>query len=167
MLGETLAVEMLAAVERLLDGLKLAINERKFRRLRCPEEPMEFLGYRFGWNYRPHGGQAYIGSRPSKASVQSICREISERTDRRWEHQVPERLVGELNRMISGWARYFQLGQVSPAYATVYAHAAKRLRRWLRRNREVQSGKYVRLPRDRWWHHHGLVRLAPMTTGLP
>ena len=32
---------------------------------------MEFPGYRFGWNYRPGRGRAYIGNRPSKASVQS------------------------------------------------------------------------------------------------
>ena len=105
-LGKAPAVEMLVAVERLVTGLKLAVNERKTRCLRCPEEPMEFLGYQFGWNYRPHGGHAYIGNRPSKASVQSICRKISERTDPRWEQQAPDRLVGELNRMISGWARF-------------------------------------------------------------
>ena len=40
---------------------------------------MEFLGYRFGWNYRRTGDSAYIGNRPSQASVQSICRKISER----------------------------------------------------------------------------------------
>ena len=166
-LGEAPAAEMLAAVERLMDGLKLAVNERKTRCLRCPEEPMEFLGYRFGWNYRPHGGQAYIGNRPSKASVQGICRKISERTDRRWQHQAPDRLVGELNRMISGWARYFQLGQVSPAYAAVDAHTTKRLRQWLCRKHKVRSGKYVRFSSDRLWQHHGLIRLAPTTTGLP
>ena len=100
-----------------------------------------------GWTL--NNSQADSGNRPSKASVQSICRKISERTDRRWEHQAPERLVGELNRMISGWARYFQLGQVSPAYATVDAHTAKRLRQWLCRKHKVRSGKYVRFPSDR------------------
>ncbi len=166
-LGKAPAAEMLAAVERLVTGLKLTVNERKTRCLRCPEEPMEFLGYRFGWNYRPHGGHAYIGNRPSKASVQSICRKISERTDPRWEQQAPDRLVGELNRMISGWARYFRLGQVSPAYAAVDAHAAKRLRQWLCRKHKVRSGKYVRFSSDRLWQHHGLIRLAPTTRGLP
>ena len=39
-----------------------------------------FLGYRFGRNYRPKTGRAYIGTRPSKASVQSICRTVSELT---------------------------------------------------------------------------------------
>ena len=49
----------------------------KTRCLRCPEEAFEFLGYRIGRNYRPHGKGTYIGTRPAKASVQGICRRIS------------------------------------------------------------------------------------------
>ena len=79
-LGKAPAAEMLTAVERLMGGLKLTVNEQKTRCLRCPEEPIEFLGYRIGRNYRPHGKGAYIGTRPGKASVQSICRKISEMT---------------------------------------------------------------------------------------
>ena len=77
-LGKAPAADMLLAVKRLMDGLKLPVNERKTRCLRCPEEPMEFLGYRIGRNYRPTGKGAYLGTRPSQASVQSICRKISE-----------------------------------------------------------------------------------------
>ena len=35
---------------------------------------------------------------------------ISDRTGRRQERKAPDQLVGELNRMISGWARYFRFG---------------------------------------------------------
>ena len=82
-LGKAPAAGMLAVVKRLMQVLKLPINARKTRCLRCPEEPMEFPGYRLGRNYRPTGQGAYIGSRPSKASVQSICRKISEWTSPR------------------------------------------------------------------------------------
>ena len=54
-LGKAPAAEMLTAVQRIMEVLKLAVNERKTRCLRCPEEPMEFLGYRIGRNYRPMG----------------------------------------------------------------------------------------------------------------
>ena len=79
-LGRAPAAEMLTAVKRIMGELKLVVNERKTRCLRCPEEPLEFLGYRIGRNYRPKGKGAYIGTRPSQASVQGICRKISERT---------------------------------------------------------------------------------------
>ena len=83
-LGKAPAAEMLTVVERLMKQLKLPINAEKTRCLRCPQEPMEFLGYRIGLNYRPYGGSVYIGTRPSKASVQSICRKVSELTASRY-----------------------------------------------------------------------------------
>ncbi|MYG64822.1 MAG: hypothetical protein F4158_09815 [Synechococcus sp. SB0675_bin_7] len=76
-------------------------------------------------------------------------------------------MVQRLNWMLSGWANYYRLGQVSPAYAAIDAHATKRLRQWLCRKHKVQSGKYVRFSHDRLWTVYGLVRLAPKTKGLP
>ena len=73
-LGKAPAAVMLAAVNRLMERLKLPVNARKTQCLRCPENPIEFLGYRIGWNNRPTDGSRYIGTRPNKASVQSICR---------------------------------------------------------------------------------------------
>ena len=166
-LGKAPAAEMLAAVNRLMGSLKLPVNARKTRCLRCPEEPLEFLGYRIGWNHRPTDGGRYIGTRPSKASVQSICRRISEETNRGRGWLEAEEVVGRLNRMISGWANYFDLGQVSPAYAAVDRHAIRRLRQWLRRKHKVRSGRYVRFSDERLWHRYGLTRLEPTTGDLP
>ena len=42
-LGKAPAAEMLAVVHRLMGRLKLPVNARKTRCLRCPEEPLEFL----------------------------------------------------------------------------------------------------------------------------
>ena len=67
-----------------------------------------------GTHYRPTGQGAYIGTRPSKASVQSICRKISEWTSPRNGQLSREEMVERLNRCLTGWANYFRLGQVSP-----------------------------------------------------
>ena len=139
-LGKAPAAEMLAVVNRLMERLKLPVNAQKTRCLRCSEEPLEFLGYRIGWNYRPTDGHRYIGTRPSKASVQSIRRRISAQTDPRYD----------------GW----------PAYAAVDTYAAQRLRQWFCRKHKVKSGKYVRFS-NRWlWEECGLTRLA-LTTRHP
>ena len=114
-LGKAPAAEMLAVVNRVMEGLKLPVNAQKTRCLRCPEEPIEFLGYRIGWNYRPSDGSRYIGTRPRKASVQSICRRISKQTDRRYECKAVDQ------------------------------HATRRLRQWSRRKHKVRSGGYVRI----------------------
>ena len=162
-LGKAPAAEMLAAVERLMAGLKLPVNERKTRCLRCPEETFEFLGFRVGRNYRPFGKGPYIGTRPSTASVRSIRRKISEMTTRRQVWQKPEVIVERLNRAITGWANYFSLGHVGPAYRAVNWHASERLRRWLWLKHKSKGGKRVRFPDDRLYREYGLTRL-PYTT---
>jgi len=166
-LGRAPAAAMLTAVNWLMERLKLPVNAQKTQCLRCPETPLEFLGYRIGWNYRPTDGSRYIGTRPSKASVQSIRRRIRAQTEPRYEGWPAEEVVGRLNRMMSGWANYFTLGQVSPVYAAVDAYAALRLRQWFCRKHKVKSGKYVRFS-NRWlWEQCGLTRLALTTRYLP
>ena len=126
-LGRAPAAEMLTAVESLMRRLKLPMNAEKTRCCRVPEEPMTFLGYRIGRNYRPATGAAYIGTRPSRDSVRSICRRLSELTTVRDLLLPPEVVVARLNRVMTGWANYFTLGQVSPAYAAIDEHATRRL----------------------------------------
>ena len=166
-LGRAPAAEMQAAAHAIMMKLKLELNVQKTRCLRCPEEPFEFLGYRIGWNYRHYGRGRYIGTRPSTASVQSICRRISEQTGRQFGHLDAEDILGRLNRMMSGWANYFALGQVSSAYRAIDMHAIKRLRQWFCRKHKVQSGKYVRFPDTKLRETYGLQRLAPKTKDLP
>ena len=166
-LGKAPSAEMLSAVESLMERLKLPINARKTRCLRGPEEPVEFLGYRIGRNYRRDTGRAYIGTRPSQASVQSVCRRLSALTEARYGMLEPEVVVGRLNRLMTGWANYFVLGQVSPGYAAVDQHAVRRLRQWLCRKYKVRTGKYVRFSDERLWNDYGLTRLASRTTSFP
>ena len=124
-LGKAPAAAMLAAVEALMKRLKLTVNVEKTRCCRVPEEPIEFLGYRIGRNYRPNTGRAYIGTRPSAASVRSICRQVSELTKRRDGFLPAEVVVERLNRLLTGWANYFALGQVRPASAAIDQHVSR------------------------------------------
>jgi len=50
-------------------------------------------------------------------------------------------LVDALNRKINGWANYFCLGTVSPAYRTVERHTCRRLRQWLCVKHKEQAGE--------------------------
>ena len=166
-LGKAPAAAMLAAVMQIMERLRLTVNEDKTRCLRCPDEALEFLGYRIGHNHRMTGKGTYIGTRPSKASVQSICRKISEQTAAKYGLMTSQDMVRRLNRMASGWANYYYLGQISPAYAAIDAHATKRLRQWLSRKHKVRGGKFVRYSNERLWEDYGLIRLATKTKGLP
>ena len=75
--------------------------------------------------------------------------------------------MSRVNRAMSGWANYFRLGQVSPAYDAVDRHVVKRLRQWFCRKHEVRSGKYVRFSHAKLWQDHGLIGLGKMTRDLP
>ena len=120
------------------------------------------------WNDPNREGGVYINTRPSKSSVQNICRKISEQTTAaRFRAMEPERMVERLNRILSGWSNYFRLGQVSPAYAAIDAHTNKRLRQWLCRKGKVRSRKYVRFCDERLYEFYGLTRLPIKTKSLP
>ena len=74
-------------------------------------------------------------------------------------------VVGRLNRLLTGWANYFTLGQISPAYEAIDRHATRRLRHWLCRKHKVRTGKDVRFPVERLWSDYGLTHLA-LRTGV-
>ena len=166
-LGRAPAAEMLAAVEALMERLKLPMNAEKTRCCRLPEESMTFLGYRIGRNYRRDTGAAYIGTRPSRESVRSICRRVSELTTPRDLLLPSSVVVARLNRLLTGWANYFILGQVSQAYGTIDWHATRRLRQWLCRKHKVRAGKGVRFLAEQLWSEFGLARLGPRTASFP
>ena len=94
-----------------------------------PDESFDFLGDTIGRCYFPKTGKAYIGTRPSKKNVQSLCREISELTSRRWTLLSVEDRVARINRKLIGWSNDFCLGPVSKAYKAVDHHVRRRLRR--------------------------------------
>ena len=108
--GRAPAEAMRAAVERMLERLRLPVNPRKTRCLHVTEEPMEFLEYRVGRNYRRDTVRDYFGTRPSAGSVRSICRKISELTQARYGLLHEGEMVERLNLAMLGWANYFRLG---------------------------------------------------------
>jgi len=60
----------------------------------------DFLGYTIGRYYSLRTGEACIGPRLSRKSIQRFCREISELTERRWATRQVGFQVAELNRKL-------------------------------------------------------------------
>lgn len=161
------APEAMAAMRRIMERLKLTVNEEKTHLCEIPRERFDFLGYTFGRCYSRKDGHAYIGTRPSKKSIKRMVATISEVTDRRMGLLDAEEIVGRLNRKLTGWANYFCLGPVSPAYHLLDEHVRQRLRRWLCKKHKVAGMGSSRFP-DQFLHEDlGLVRLAPRTHDLP
>ena len=130
----------------MMSKLKLTVNETKTRLCRVPDQSFNFLGYTIGQCYSPQTGRGYIGTRPSKKKLLSLCQEIRELTHRTWTYLEAEELVGRLNRKLIGWSNYFCLGPVSRAYKAVDRYVCRRLRQWLCVKHKVPGQGTSRFP---------------------
>jgi group II intron reverse transcriptase/maturase len=161
------AEDAMAAMREIMRRIKLTVNEDKTHLCQIPRERFDFLGYTFGRCYSRKDGHAYIGTRPSRKSIKRMVVSLSEVTDRRTGLLDAEEIVGRLNWKLRGWASYFCLGPVSPAYRLLDTHARQRLRRWLCKKHKVASRGTSRFPDQYLYEVLGLVHLAPRTRDLP
>ena len=161
------AEEALEAMREMMEKLKLTVNEDKTHLCQIPRERFDFLGYTFGRCCKRDTGRAYIGTRPSKKSIKRMVDSISEETDRRRTLLDAEVIVGRLNRKLTGWANYFRLGPVSPAYKAINTHVTQRLRRWLCKKHKVRGTGWSRYP-DQYLHEElGLINLPTRIHSFP
>ena len=154
------ADEAMSVMRRIMDTLKLTVNETKTRIARLPDESFDFLGYTIGRVYRPTDGSASLGSQPSRKKLKRFIADISERTARSTTGQPAAELVIHLNQKIRGWANYFRLGSVSKAYHAVNRHACSRLRQWLCSKHQLKGQGYSRYPDHILHQEFGLVQLT-------
>lgn len=161
------AEQAMAAMRGMMEKLGLTVNDDKTHQCRSPDERFDFLGYTFGRCYRGDTGRAYIGTVPSKKSIKRMMDSITEETTRRHTLREADWIVKKLNWKLVGWANYFNLGGVSPAYRAINRHATYRLRRWLCAKHKVRGQGWSRYP-DQYLHEQlGLVNLPMRTHSFP
>lgn len=156
----------LAEARRTLTGIGLELNETKTRICDVRRDSFDFLGYTFGRCYAPTTGKPYLGARPSRKRIARLREKIRELTAPATLTQSAEELIGGVNRVLEGWARYFSYGTLSKAYRAVDAHVLQRVRHWLRRKHKTPTRGTRRYPEE-WLNRscgllllrHSLARL--------
>ena len=155
------------AMRQIMAVMKLTVNEDKTHICHILQGGFDFLGYTFGRCYSQETGRAYIGTKPSRKSIKRIVNSITAETDCRRSLLDADFIVKGLNRKLIGWANYFCLGPVSPAYKAIDTHVKQRLRRWLCKKHKVQGTGYKRFP-DQYLHLNlRLVNLPARTRDFP
>jgi RNA-directed DNA polymerase len=161
------AQQAMAAMRRMMERLRLTVNEAKTRICQLPDESVDFLGYTIGRCYPGRSRCAYLGTRPSATAVADICREIHAATHRRTRQCSIEDQVRLLNQKLIGWSNYFRLGSVSRAYRAVDAHVRDRLRQWLRKKHAWSVRGCREYTARRLYDEVGLIDLTRRTRSLP
>jgi group II intron reverse transcriptase/maturase len=155
------------AMRQMMDRLKLTVNEEKTRICRVPDGEFDFLGYTFGRRYSAKTGRPYIASRPSRKSIKRMTEAVRIQTGRNMEWLDAGEMVKCLNQKLGGWANYFKLGPVTPAYRFIDRYTTTRLRRWLCKKHKQSSRGITRYPDEYFYLQLGLIRLPMLPQNLP
>ena len=148
---------------KLESWMGLEINREKTRvvNLREAGETLDFLGFtfRFDRSLYKDWEKRYLNVFPSDKSLARERDKLRELTARRRNCVPIPRMIGEVNRQLTGWGNYFDHGYPRKAFRKINSVLELRLIAHLKR----RSQRPFRAPRGRTMHKHlkalGLVTL--------
>src|SRR6202022_4299706 len=121
-------------------------------------ERFTFLGHSFGPHWYKTNGQWYLGTSPSKKSVQRLKTTVGNLlvpgNNAPWQE-----VRDTLNRSLRGWSNYFCYGTRRSAFRSVDRYTYERVRDFLARRHKVAGRGTRRFSYDVVYGELGLLRL--------
>ena len=152
------AAEALAWTKAVMTTLGLTLNEAKTSLRDARQERFTFLGYSFGPHWYKANGQWYLGTSPSKKSVQRLKTTVGNLlvpgNNAPWQE-----VRDTLNRSLRGWSNYFCYGTRRSAFRSVDRYTYERVRDFLARRHKVAGRGTRRFSYDAVYGELGLLRL--------
>jgi RNA-directed DNA polymerase len=132
------AAEALSWTRGVMTRIGLTLNEAKTSIKEARQERFDFLGYTFGPHRYKKDGHWYLGTSPSKKSINRIKQKVGDLLTPGNVNPWTE-VRGRLNQILRGWSAYFSYGTRMMAYGAVDKYVCDRVRQFLKRRHKVSS----------------------------
>src|SRR5665213_831341 len=93
----------------MADAKELTLNEAKTRLVNMHQEGICFLGFTLTWR-KSFRGKGYMHVEPSPKSQSALRDKLKDILNHRTEWRSIPEAVGDVNRVLRGWAGYFHHG---------------------------------------------------------
>ena len=147
-----------------MDHLGLSLNETKTCLEDAREDDFDFLGYTFGLERYRKDGHTYLAAKPSKKSVQRLKQRVRAVLQPGNQGAWPE-VRDQLNRILRGWANYFDYGTRLMAYRAADNYVYERARHFLTRRHKAPGRGTRRFSAKVVFDELGVQRLRPLHVG--
>src|SRR5450759_2925416 len=131
--------EALNVVRRVLARLWLRLNEAKTHVVDATQASFDFLGFSIRMSRGLRTGKPYPHVCPSDKSLMKVKTKLTALTGRELTPIALEKIVGNVNRSLTGWANYFHYRNSNQVMEKVKTHAEDRLRIHLMKRHKVKD----------------------------
>jgi len=143
--------------QQLTTNLELKLNPKKTRIVEAKKESFDFLGYSFRKTLNPKKTKVATYFWPSQKAERSIREKIRKITNPCRPIKVEE-VIEQLNPVIRGWVNYFKIANSSKKFGKIRLYAAKKVRKFMRRQRNKSGYGYKKYPDSYLYNKLGLHR---------
>jgi RNA-directed DNA polymerase len=142
------AEDALTWLKWIVERIGLSLNEAKTSIRDARRESFDFLGYTFAPMVHRVTGRPYLGVAPSKKRVKRFKQSLRA-VLHAGNHAPLDEVMEDVNRKLRGWAQYFSVGTLEPAYRSVDRYTSDLLRTFLVRRHKV-PGRGTRRFREQY-----------------